>query len=56
LQEINISLESAKQDEEEDLQAKASQRVSLLASSQKKSRDEVEEENKHGDGSEDMEN
>jgi hypothetical protein len=30
--------------------------VSLLASSQKKSRDEVEEESKHDEGSEDMEN
>jgi hypothetical protein len=30
--------------------------VSLLASSQKKSRDEVEEESKHEEGSEDMEN
>ena len=36
--------------------AKASQRVSLLASSQKKSRDEVEEESKHEEGSEDKEN
>ena len=39
------------------MHAKASQRVSLLASSQKKSQDEVEEESKHEDGgSEDMEN
>ena len=38
------------------MQAKASQRVPLLASSQKKSRDEVEEESKHEEGSEDMEN